>query len=140
MTGGDMRVLIIGGTGLISRGIVKHLLRRGADVSVFNRGKRADTLPAEVRRIVGDRSDVGAMARVAREGRFDTVIDMICFKPEQAMADVEAFGGQCAHFILCSTVCTYGVKYSTQKVVVDASFPQEPISDYGRNKVLCEKT
>ena len=29
-----MRVLLIGGTGLISTGIVKHLCARGADVTV----------------------------------------------------------------------------------------------------------
>ena len=36
-----MRALLIGGTGLISIGIVKHLLARGADVTMFNRGKHA---------------------------------------------------------------------------------------------------
>jgi uncharacterized protein YbjT (DUF2867 family) len=30
-----MRVLMIGGTGLISTGIVKHLLVRGAEITVF---------------------------------------------------------------------------------------------------------
>ena len=39
-----MQVLIIGGTGLISTGIVKHLLARGAGVTVFNRAKRESTL------------------------------------------------------------------------------------------------
>src|ERR1700722_20192684 len=107
-----MRVLIIGGTGLISRGIVKQLLRRGADVTVFNRAKRPDTLPKDVRRLVGDRADVPGMTQVARAGRYDVVIDMICFKPEQAAASIEAFGGHCTQFILCSTVCTYGIKYS----------------------------
>ena len=42
-----MRTLVIGGTGLISRGIVKHLLARGAQVRAFNRGKCAGPpLPA----------------------------------------------------------------------------------------------
>ena len=44
-----MRVLVIGGTGLISVGIVKHLLARKADVTVFNRGRRPSTLPAQVK-------------------------------------------------------------------------------------------
>ena len=39
-----MRVLMIGGTGLISTGIVKHLLDRKAEITVFNRGKRPSTL------------------------------------------------------------------------------------------------
>lgn len=133
-----MRVLIIGGSGLISTGIVKHLLARKADVTVFNRGQREDNLPPQVRRIQGQRSDVPAMSRVASEGKFDAIIDMIGFSPEQGRADIEAFAGKCAQFIFCSTVCTYGVKFP-QKVLIDESFPQEPISEYGRNKVTCEK-
>ena len=42
-------------------------------------------------------------------------------------------------FIFCSTVCTYGIKIPPQ-VLVDEDFPQEPISEYGKNKVICEKT
>jgi nucleoside-diphosphate-sugar epimerase len=63
---------------------------------------------------------------------------MICFSPQQAEASVRAFGARCEHFIFCSTVCTYGVKVPPG-VLVDESFPQEPISDYGRNKVACEQ-
>ena len=51
-----MQVLIIGGTGLISRGIVKHLLARGVEVTVYNRAQRENTLPVEVKRLTGDRN------------------------------------------------------------------------------------
>ena len=37
-----MNVLIIGGTGTISRAIVQALLRRGHNVTLYNRGLRAD--------------------------------------------------------------------------------------------------
>jgi nucleoside-diphosphate-sugar epimerase len=50
---------------------------------------------------------------------------------------VRAFEGRCEHFIFCSTVCTYGIKMPPQ-VLIDESFPQEPTSGYGRNKVACE--
>jgi len=53
--------------------------------------------------------------------RFDAVIDMICFTPEQAASDVRAFRGRCEQFIFCSTVCTYGVKMPPQ-VLVDELF------------------
>src|SRR5690606_14630440 len=66
------------------------------------------------------------------------VIDMVCFTPQQAEAAVSIFGGQCEQYIFCSTVCTYGVKIPPQ-VVVDETFPQEPISEYGRNKLACER-
>jgi nucleoside-diphosphate-sugar epimerase len=126
---------MIGGTGLISVGIVKHLLARQADITVFNRGQRPSTLSANVRQVHGDRDDASALRAL---GRFDVVIDMICFRPEQAQLDVAVFAGQCAHFIFCSTVCTYGVKVPP-RVLVDETFPQEPISEYGQNKLACER-
>ena len=133
-----MRALLIGGTGLISTGIVKHLLNGGADVTVYNRSKRENTLPGNVKTMVGDRNAVDAFIDTFKNERFDVVIDMICFTTDQARASVAAFGGRCEQFIFCSTVCTYGVKVPPT-VLVDETFPQEPISDYGRNKVACEQ-
>jgi nucleoside-diphosphate-sugar epimerase len=72
------------------------------------------------------------------EKLFDVVIDMICYRPEEAESDVRAFGGRCGQLIFCSTVCTYGGKFPAG-VVVDESFPQEPVSTYGRNKLACER-
>ena len=113
------------------------MLARGAEVSVFNRAEREDTLPVEVKRIVGDRNLAEDFERRFAATRFDVIIDMICFTPEQAANDVRAFGGRCEQFIFCSTVCTYGVKIPP-RVLVDESFTQEPISGYGRNKLACE--
>lgn len=132
-----MRVLVIGGTGLISTGIVKHLLARGADVTVFNRGQRAPP-PPNVKLSKGDRGNFAEFEKRFESERFDAVIDMVCFNAEQAESAVRAFGGRCEQFIFCSTVCTYGVK-SPPQVLVDETFPQEPISGYGKGKVACEQ-
>lgn len=132
-----MKVLLIGGTGLISTGIVKHLLERNAEVTMFNRGERENTLPQGVRVIKGDRNDLASMAQ-CNQGNFDVVIDMICFTPEQAKVTIDTFKNRCEQMIFCSTVCTYGVKVPGH-VLIDETFPQEPISGYGKNKVACEK-
>jgi nucleoside-diphosphate-sugar epimerase len=132
-----MRVLVIGGSGLISTGIVAHLLARKADVTVFNRGKSPSTLPASVKHLVGDRNDKSFESFFAGKP-FDVVIDMICYKPEEAQADVRAFATRCEHFIFCSTVCSYGTKIPPG-VLIDESFPQEPTSGYGKNKLACEQ-
>jgi nucleoside-diphosphate-sugar epimerase len=132
-----MRVLVIGGTGLISTGIVKHLLARGAEVAVYNRGKRGNP-PPNVKTMVGDRGNFAEFEKQFANERYDAVIDMVCYGPEQAESAVRAFGGRCEQFIFCSTVCTYGVKVPAS-VLVNESFPQEPISPYGKGKVACEQ-
>lgn len=133
-----LNALIVGGTGLISTGIVKHLLARGARVTTYNRGRSERTLPDGVQQIVGDREDSGAFVAAFAERRFDVVYDMICFSPEQAEASVRAFSGRCAHFVFCSTVCTYRVN-TPPGVTIDETWPLEPVTEYGRNKVLCEQ-
>lgn len=133
-----MKVLIIGGTGLISTGIVAHLRARSAQITLFNRGKRAknaNDLPV----IVGDRNVPAEFEeRLARE-RFDVVIDMICFSPAQAEATVRACAGRTQQLIFCSTVCTYGIDIPPH-VLVDETCPLLPTSEYARNKVTCEQT
>jgi len=132
-----MKVLLIGGTGLISLGIVEQLAPRGAEITLFNRGQRAGKAGA-FPVIIGDRNQPAEFeARLARE-RFDVVIDMICFSPAQAEATVRACAGRTAQLIFCSTVCTYGVDVPPQ-VLVDETFPQRPISEYARNKLVCEQ-
>ncbi len=133
-----MKVLIIGGTGLISTGIVKALLTRGAAITVFNRGQTDDRLDPDVRHLVGDRNDIPVFEHtVTAAGLWDVVIDMICFRPDQAESAVRAFAGRCGHFIFCSTVCTYG---NTQTILPTLeTTPQAPHSAYGRDKVACEQ-
>jgi len=139
-----MKTLLIGGTGLISTGIIKQLRARGeTNITIFNRAKTENRLAAPVTQITGDRDDFASFenrfAAMYHEGeRFDVVIDMICYTPAQAQSDIRAFAGKCKHFIFCSTVCTYGSKIPNQVAIVE-TFPQEPISEYGKNKLECEK-
>ena len=133
-----MKILILGGTGLISVGIVKHLLAGMHEVTMVNRGKRENVLPSEVSIIHADRSNPMELENAVEGKKWDVVIDMICFTPAQAEQDVLLFARKCDHFIFCSTVCTYGVKIPNS-IIIDETFPQEPISGYGKNKLLCEK-
>jgi nucleoside-diphosphate-sugar epimerase len=132
-----LNALIVGGTGLISTGITKHLLARGAKVAMYNRGRRGAVLPAGVRQIVGDRADSKAFVQAFEHDSFDVVFDMICFTPEQAEDSVRAFSGRCEQFVFCSTACTYGAKVPPH-VLIDEHFPLDPVCDYGKSKVACE--
>jgi len=52
-----VKVLFIGGTGEISTACVWRSVEAGHDVAMFNRGRRAEELPGQVRRIVGEMAD-----------------------------------------------------------------------------------
>ena len=79
-----MHVLIIGGTGTISRAIVRELLVHGHSVTVYNRGLRTDVPPSEVEVIRGDRSDRQSYEAVLQRRTFDVAIDMISFTADDA--------------------------------------------------------
>src|SRR6188768_1405515 len=133
-----MKVLLVGGTGLISTGIAQELLERGADVTLFNRQQRQSPLPASLTRIVGDRNRPSEFEERLASERFDVVIDMICFTPAQAEASVRAFAGRTQQLIFCSTVCTYGVGMPPH-VLIDERFPPAPTTEYAQNKLACER-
>ena len=70
-------------------------------------------------------------------GPWDVVIDMICFRPDEAASALRAFTGRCAHFIFCSTVTPTA---NTQTIVPTLETTlQVPHSDYGRGKLACEQ-
>lgn len=132
-----MKILILGGTGLISTAITRELLVRGDDVTLFNRGRTAARFPDGAQFIYGERNDFPAFeGQMAGAGRFDCVIDMICFRPEQAESAIRAFSGCTDHFIFCSTVDVYSKPANRYPIVEDE--PRRGNNDYGRNKIICE--
>lgn len=134
-----MHVLVIGGTGTISRSIVQSLLRRGHEVTVYNRGQRADAPPPEVRAIHGDRKDRAAFEEALRRERFDAAIDMISFTPDDAASALRALRGRVGHFIHTSTVMTYGPPFAG--LFQDESAPLNGRHDggYGAGKVAADE-
>ncbi len=133
-----MKVLVIGGTGLISTALTRQLTERGDSVTVYNRGMSGVVLPPEVRQIVGDRYNcVSFVADMRRAGDFDCVIDMIAYKPVDAASLIEAFAGRSAHVILCSTIDVYG-KPALRYPITEEE-PLRGLGDYAANKVLCEE-
>ena len=126
-----MRVCVVGGTGNISRSIVQLLLELGHQVVCFNRGKSGE-VPKGASVIHGDRKERSDFEKRMHEEKFDAAIDMICFDREDAESSLRAFRGV-QHFIMCSTVCTYGIEYDWLPVTED--HPLRPITAYGRGKV-----
>jgi nucleoside-diphosphate-sugar epimerase len=134
-----MRVLIVGGTGLISTAITRQLVDRGDEVVLYNRGQRDAEIPP-VQRIEGDRNDYAAFeAQIGEEGPFDAAIDMVCFRPEQAESAIRAFRGRAAQYVFCSTVDVYTKPAPRYPVREDAPRVPSPTFPYAFEKARCER-
>jgi nucleoside-diphosphate-sugar epimerase len=132
-----MKVLIIGGTGLISTSITGELVSRGHEVTHYNRGKSAVRYRGTVNNIIGDRNDFTSFERQMTEaGTFDCVIDMIGFTPPQAESAVRTFKGRTGQFIFCSTVDVY--QKPANRYPIFENEPRVLRDDYGGNKTRCE--
>lgn len=133
-----MKILLIGGTGLISTPITRKLLARGHAVTHLNRGKKA-VRPDGVAQIVADRTQFAAFeSTIASSGMWDCVIDMCCFEPAEAESCVRAFKGRTKQFIFCSTVDVYA--RPTPRFPISEDAPLGGVSVYGKKKVVCEQT
>ena len=138
-----MKVLIIGGTGLISSCIALRLLARSDEVIFYNRGTpRQNELyptPAGIQVIQGDRTDYSAFeAQMAAAGHFDCVMDMVGYLPADGPSAVRAFQGRVGHFIFCSTVDVY-LKPATRYPYTEAE-AYGGLNDYASRKVQLEQT
>ena len=135
-----MKILIIGGTGLISTAITRYLVERGDDVTLYNRGIRESRIPDSVKRIQGDRTDYAVFeAQVAEAGSFDCAIDMVCFRPEDAQSAIRAFRGRIGQYIFCSTVDVYTKPAKRYPIREDAERQPAHSFPYAFNKAACER-
>lgn len=133
-----MKILIIGGTGLISVSITQFLLDRGEDVTLFNRGKSTLPLDSRAKVIHGDRTEYAAFESQMHEaGLFDVVMDMVGYLPEDGPSVERAFGGRVGHYIFCSTVDVYH-KPAFRYPYTEGE-PYGGLNAYSCNKVILEK-
>ena len=132
-----MKVLVIGGTGNISRGIVAALLNQNHEVTLFNRGKHPDSPTSDIRVIHGDRHQHTDFEDKMHSETFDAVIDMISFNAEDAASALRAFRYRIEHFVQCSTVMTYGPPFSG--INLDEEAPLNGQSKYGLGKIAADK-
>lgn len=131
----SLRVLFIGGTGQISYPCVQRAVDQGHQVSVFNRGKRGDALPAGVTSIVGDLNGP-EYADLAKEN-FDVVAQFIAFTPDQVQRDIDVFSGNCGQYVFISSASVYE-KPARHYVITEQTPAINPYWRYSQDKIACE--
>lgn len=131
-----MKILFIGGTGIISTACAELAVARGFDLTVLNRGKR-DTLPG-VRQIVADMNDAAAAGAALTGTTWDAVVDFISFTPAEIEQRIALFTGRVGQFIYISSASAYQ-KPAAHWLITESTPLVNPFWDYSRDKIACEE-
>ncbi|HEY3556999.1 MAG TPA: NAD-dependent epimerase/dehydratase family protein [Kribbella sp.] len=132
-----LRVLFLGGTGIISSACAARALEAGLDLTVVNRGKTSiRPLPAEARVITADVEDPSSLTAVAEQD-FDVVVDWIAFTPEHVRARTDALRGHTGQYVFISSASAY--QTPPARLPITESTPlRNPHWQYSRDKIACE--
>ncbi|WP_326709429.1 NAD(P)H-binding protein [Streptomyces sp. NBC_01474] len=101
-----MKILFIGGTVFLGRALVDEALRRGHEVTLFNRG-RAGPTPSGAEAVQGDRGDEAALRALAEGRTWDCVIDTCGFEPRVVQRSVRALTGHVDVYAFVSSFHAY---------------------------------
>ena len=102
-----MRVLFIGGTGIISSACTRLAAQRGLDLTLLTRGRHSAALPAGVRTIGADIDDPASAASALASRSFDAVVDWIAYTPAHIERDLALSAAAPRQFVFISSASAY---------------------------------
>jgi len=133
-----LRVLFIGGTGVISTACAQQAAEAGFELHLLNRG-RTDRRPvapgAQV--LTADIGDRQAVADALQGKEFDVVVNFLAFTAEQVRADVDLFVDRIGQYIFISSASAYQTPPS-RLPVVESTPLRNPYWQYSRDKIAAE--
>jgi len=133
-----LKVLFIGGSGVISSASTRLAVERGIDLHVLNRGSStAHPLPDGVTALRGDIRDAESVRAALGDTEFDAVVDWVAFTPDHIRADIGLFAGRTAQYVFISSASAYQTP-PARVPVVESTPLRNPFWQYSRDKIACE--
>lgn len=130
-----LKVLMIGGTGTISKPVAGLALKKGFEVTLLNRGN--SPVPEGMESLLADINHEAAVSR-ALEGRmFDVVAQFIGFTAGDGERDIRLFRGRTKQYIYISSASAYQ-KPVTDYRITESTPLVNPYWEYSRNKIEAE--
>src|SRR6202167_2224625 len=134
-----MKILFIGGTGIISTASTALAVERGMDVTLLTRGQHDAKLPPGVKTLLADVNDPALSQRLQQDSlEFDAVVDWIAFTPGDIDRDLKLFRGRTRQFLFISSTSAYQ-KPQTHYRITESTPLANPYWEYARNKIACEE-
>ncbi len=136
-----MRLVVLGGTKFLGRAAAEEALRRGHDVTLFNRGETNAGLFPEAEHLHGDRD---GNLDTLRGREWDAVIDPSGYVPRVVRASAELLQDAVGHYVFVSSVSVYRdfsrahFDEKAPRIELEDSAVEEVMEYYGGLKALCE--
>jgi nucleoside-diphosphate-sugar epimerase len=133
-----LKVLFIGGTGVISSACARVAVEHGIDLFVLNRGRSTDRpLPPGVTTLRADAREPRSVRQEIKDLDFDAVVNWVAFTSDQVQTDIELFSGRTGQYVFISSASAY--QTPPARVPVTESTPlRNPFWAYSRGKIACE--
>jgi nucleoside-diphosphate-sugar epimerase len=134
-----MRVLFLGGTGIISSACARVALEQGIELAALVRGRTSSRpLPDGVEALHADVRDESSLDAALSDRRFDAVVDFVAYTPEHVGADLRRFAGRVGQYVFISSASAYR-KPLASLPIVEATPLANPHWAYSRDKIACEE-
>ena len=132
-----MKVLFIGGTGVISSACSQLAIERGIDLYLLNRGQSHRPVPEGAQVLKADIRDMASVKSALSKLTFEAVVDWIAFTPDHIETDLQLFRERTGQFVFISSASAY--QTPPARLPVTESTPlANPFWEYSRNKIACE--
>jgi nucleoside-diphosphate-sugar epimerase len=132
-----MRILFIGGTGLISSACSVAALEAGHELWLLNRGRSPQPPAAGARLIHADIRDEAATRDAVAGKDWDAVVQWVAFTPGQVAQDLRVFTGRTGQYVFISSASIYQ-KPPANWLITEATPTVNPFWRYSQEKIACE--
>lgn len=131
-----MRILFIGGTGILSSDSVVEAVNQGHQVCLLNRGKSQPS-KLKVETIIADVRDKENLDKVLDGQFFDVVIDYLSYSVEHLQSNLDVFVNKCKQYVFISSATVFEI--SGQELINEESKKGNKEWDYAYKKYQCEQ-
>lgn len=132
-----MKVLIIGGTGILSSAVVDECVNRGYNVTMLNRGRRQLFINPKVQLIKCDIRDESLAKQLLGDSHYDCVIDFLIYNINQLKYSLRLLGNISNQYVFISSTAVYNTDISG--MLTENSEKVQKEWNYSKNKYECEQ-
>ncbi len=135
-----MKLLFIGGTGLISSACSELAISAGHELALLNRSVSRKYAPPEGAKVITAdvHGSAEALSRLLEGCAFDAVVDFIAFTTEDIERDLALFRGKTRQFVFISSASAYQ-KPPRHYLITEETPLGNPYWQYSRDKIECEQ-